>query len=100
MTNPTIEFSVNAGNLDTLKDIIIDVTKAKISREEISDTANLFDDCGLDSIAVVDLVLALEEKFNITIAQDQLEMEIFQNLSVLVAFIEKLRGGANEGQSV
>lgn len=100
MSNPAIESSANAANLDILKNIIIGVTKAKITREEISDTANLFDDCGLDSIAVVDLVLALEEKFNITIAQDQLEVEIFQNISTLAAFIEKLRESPNGGQSV
>jgi acyl carrier protein len=91
MNISAVQPSTNAQTLTELKEIVIEVTKAKISPTDISDAANLFDDCGLDSSSVVDLVLALEEKYNITMSEDQLEVELFQNASNLADFIETLR---------
>jgi acyl carrier protein len=82
--------------LAEIKEIVIAVTHAKIFPAEISDTVNLFDNCGLDSSSVVDLVLALEDKYKITIAVDQLEVGLFQNLSSLANYIETLKAPNHE----
>ena len=74
--------------LRQLKEIIIAVTQAKITPAEISDHAHLFDDCGLDSTSVVDLVLALEEKFDIAIAEDELESGLLEDLSNLARLVD------------
>jgi acyl carrier protein len=91
MNTTAIQPSTRSQTLAALKEIVIEVTKAKITPAEISDTANLFDDCGLDSSSVVDLVLALEEKYGITISDEQLEVEIFQNVSILAEFLNRLQ---------
>ena len=71
-----------------LKEIILQVSQLKISPSEIRDNANLFEDCGIDSTGVVELILALEEKFSITIAEDEITMDLFQDLSQLSKFIQ------------
>jgi acyl carrier protein len=76
-----------SNTLASLKAIVIDVTKMKIAPADIREDANLFDDCGLDSTSVVDLVLAIEEKFGITIQEEDLEAELFQNISNLACFV-------------
>ena len=43
----------------------------------------------LDSIAVVNLITALEEHFGITVADDEIGASTFETLSTLAQFIER-----------
>ena len=43
----------------------------KIKKEKLLPQANIFEDMGLDSLDVVDLVVALQQKFGIKIRDDQ-----------------------------
>jgi|HubBroStandDraft_5_1064220.scaffolds.fasta_scaffold1961645_1 acyl carrier protein len=70
--------------LTALKQIVTDITKVA----EVRDDANLFEDCGLDSMSVLDLVLAIEEKFGISISADELQTELFQRVSNLAEFVD------------
>lgn len=74
--------------LAALKELVIEVMQLKIAPEAISDTANLFDDCGLDSTSVIDLIVGLEQKFGISIDDDELDVKLFQDLSKLTEFVE------------
>ena len=74
--------------LAKLKELVIEVTQLKIAPEAISDTANLFNDCGLDSTSVVDLVVGLEQNFDISVDDDELDVKLFQDLSKLAEFVE------------
>lgn len=73
--------------LTSLKQIVVHITKVV----DVRDDANLFEDCGLDSMSVLDLILAIEEKFRITISPDELQTELFQNISNLAQFIDSKR---------
>ena len=42
----------------------------------------------LDSMAVVELVLALEERFGITIEGEDVTAEVFETLGTLAAFVD------------
>jgi len=88
MQSTGISTVVTAETVAALKQLVIDVTQLKISPDEISNTANLFNDCGLDSTSVVELVIALEQQFKITIDEDELDVRLFQDLSKLGTFIE------------
>ncbi len=47
----------------------------------------------LDSIAVVNLITALEEHFGITVADDEIGASVFETLGTLTRFVEgKLAG--------
>jgi len=43
---------------------------------------------GLDSICLLELIVELEEKFNIVFEDDELVVENFQTLSALVSYIK------------
>ena len=43
----------------------------EIEKEKLLPQANIFEDLGLDSLDVVDLVVALQQKFGIKIRDDQ-----------------------------
>ena len=82
------EISTKSEILARLKELVIEVTQLKIAPEAISDTANLFNDCGLDSTSGVDLVVGLEQNFDISVDDDELDVKLFQDLSKLAEFIE------------
>ena len=82
------EIATRSEILAKLKELVIEVTQLKIAPEAISDTANLFNDCGLDSTSVVDLVVGLEQNFDISVDDDELDVKLFQDLSKLAEFVE------------
>lgn len=82
-----MDMTISTETLTALKQIVARITKIA----EVRDDANLFEDCGLDSMSVLDLVLAIEEKFNITILADELQTELFQNISNLAQFVDSKR---------
>lgn len=57
--------------LTALKEVLVD--KLKVEADTITDDANLFEDLGLDSIDLMTVVMAVEEKFNIEVSDEELE---------------------------
>ena len=47
------------------------VDSFEISKDKLVPEANIFNDLGLDSLDIVDLVVALQKKFGITIRSDE-----------------------------
>jgi acyl carrier protein len=82
---------VSTETLAKLKAMVLGITQMKISLDQVSDSANLFNDCGLDSTSVVELVVALEQEFDITIDEDELDVDLFQNIGELARFVEMKR---------
>ena len=58
--------------------------------------ANLFTELGLDSLDVVDLVVALQKKFDVSIRDDERIRDI-RTMEDLYSFIEALAGEMNAG---
>jgi len=46
----------------------------------------------LDSMAVINLITALEEHFGLTIADDEISAEVFDTLGSLSAFVDRKLG--------
>jgi acyl carrier protein len=86
--NSKVQVAESPDTLQKLKELVIEVAQLKIAPEEISDTANLFNDCGMDSVSVINLVLSLEEHFDITIDESELDARVFQDFSRLGAFVD------------
>lgn len=74
--------------LDRVRDIILDVID--IEREKITPEASLRDDLNADSLASVEIVMALEDEFNIEI-DEQLARSL-ATVGELIAAIETMRG--------
>ena len=62
----------------------------EIEEDQLKPKANIFEDLGLDSLDVVDLVVALQNKFNVEIRTDERIKDI-RELKDLYAFIKELQ---------
>lgn len=65
------------------------VEEFEMEREALSPTAGIFTELGLDSLDVVDLVVALQKKFGVTIRGDDRIREI-RTLNDLYDFVERI----------
>ena len=52
---------------EVIKDLIIDIT----DEENVAEDTSLFDDLGIDSVDLAELVLASEEEFDLTLPADK-----------------------------
>ena len=67
-----------------LKEII--ATQLRIAAEEITDTTDIVEDLGADSLDVVEILMLIEDEFGVTIPDDEVTgLKIF---SSLVSYIE------------
>lgn len=80
--------------VDRLKKIIADKLDVNIAYNDIDETISLFEDgLGLDSIAIVDLIVSIEKDFALSIDDQELNVELFKSLRTLAQFIQgKLDG--------
>lgn len=56
---------------ERVKKVVVD--RLKVSDDEVTETASFVDDLGADSLDVVDLVMGLEEEFDIEIPDEDAE---------------------------
>ena len=75
--------------VNRLKKIIADKLDVNIAYEDIDETISLFEDgLGLDSIAIVDLIVSIEKDFELSINDQELNVELFKSLTTLAQFIQ------------
>jgi acyl carrier protein len=79
------EAPVMAAVLDKVKQIIID--QLGVEESEVTPTASFVDDLGADSLDRVELIMALEESFDLEIPDEQ--AETIKTVQDAVAYIEK-----------
>ncbi len=70
--------------IDDIKEVVVE--QLSVSADEVKDDAKFVEDLGADSLDVVELVMALEEKFDIEIPDD--EAEKIATVSDVVAYVE------------
>jgi len=70
--------------LDDIKEVVVE--QLGVSAEEVKEDAKFVEDLGADSLDVVELVMALEEKFDIEIPDD--EAEKIRTVKDVVNYIE------------
>ncbi len=68
-----------------VKDIIVE--QLGVKKEQVTEDASFIDDLGADSLDTVELVMALEEEFNIEIPDE--EAEKIQTVGEAIAYINK-----------
>lgn len=74
--------------LSQIKGIIAE--QLDVSEDEVAPEKSFTDDLGADSLAIVELVLALEEEFGIKIPDDQVDN--IKTVGDAVEFISKNKG--------
>ena len=80
--------------IDGLKHIIAEELDVNLDPQEIDESAPLFEEgIGLDSIAIMDFILLIEERFGFEFSDTELNVELFRNLKTLAGFIAtKVKG--------
>ena len=71
--------------LDDIKEVVVE--QLSVSADEVKEDAKFVEDLGTNSLDVVDLVIALEEKFDIEIPDD--EAEKIQTVKDEFTYIER-----------
>jgi acyl carrier protein len=72
---------------DDVKAVVVE--QLNVSADEVKPESKFVEDLGADSLDVVELVMALEEKFDIEIPDDQAEK--IQTVQNAVDFIESIK---------
>ncbi len=70
--------------IDDIKEVVVE--QLSVDANEVKEDAKFVEDLGADSLDVVELVMALEEKFDIEIPDD--EAEKIATVADVVAYVE------------
>lgn len=76
-----------------MKKKVNDILKEKSFCEQITPNLKLGEDLGLDSLNMVELMVELEDKFNIEIDESDLNPSALQTVSQIYALVEKYTEG-------
>lgn len=74
---------------EKLKEQIMSVSVKKVAKDEIDCNTNLIDDLGFDSVLIVQLMLELENTFNIFFEDEDIEDDTLTNYGKLRNLILK-----------
>ena len=80
----------NADIESRIKEMVVDRLFLKVTPEELASDASLIDDYGVDSVALLELVLGLEEVFGIVVEDGYFDLAYFSTVKALAEFV-KLR---------
>ncbi len=76
--------------LEEVKTILADVLSLGAAKDSLTEQSALLGSIPeLDSMAVVNLITALEEHFGITVDDDEISATTFETLGSLTAFVEQ-----------
>jgi acyl carrier protein len=64
----------------------------ELSIDVASPTTDLIETGLLDSLALVELIAAIEQEFQVDLALDTLEIDVFRSVESIAAFVERLPG--------
>ena len=80
--------------LDEVKSVVGSALQIRARMQDMDETAPLLGAVPeLDSIAVVNLITALEEHFGFTVADDEIGASAFETLGSLTRFVERKLAG-------
>ena len=72
-----------------IKRMIVERLFLSVTPGEIADEAPLMDAFGIDSVALFELVVGLEEEFEISMEDADFKIDTFRTVNSIAAFIEE-----------
>lgn len=87
---------MNRGEIkDKLIEVCREIFQSTGEDMDLIEYVDFYDDLGMDSITFITLVVEIEACFKITIPDDMLLMDYFNNINSTIDIIEKTRNGEN-----
>ncbi len=80
--------------LNVIKEIFLgdDFVVLKDAVKEIDEGTSLISDLALDSLQILNFIVLLERRFNFSCEEDELNLDLFDNVSTLIDFINEKQG--------
>ena len=74
-----------------IKKMIVERLFLNVTPEEIADDAPLMETFGIDSVALFELVVGLEDEFGVAMEDADFQVSTFKTVSSIAAFVESKR---------
>lgn len=75
--------------MERLHKIIVDPERMSLRiEEELNLSTSFLDDLALDSIQILELLVGIEHEFSIVVDTDAIELDMFNRVADVVAFIQ------------
>lgn len=84
------------GIASRIRRVLIDALSLNLEEKDLRFSQKLDELAGLDSLAVLEFVTALEKEFGITIEPEQLQLEVLRDPERLAAYIAARMGPGSE----
>jgi acyl carrier protein len=79
---------------DALKRMLVDRMILKMDPRDIDETKSLTDEYGIDSVAVLEIVVGIEEAFGIVISDEDFTLDHFQTIAAIAEYVRRKRQAA------
>ena len=74
-----------------IKEMIVERLFLDADPAEMGDDENLMENYGIDSVNLFEIVVGLEEQFEISFEDEDFSVDLFANVNSLVDFVERKR---------
>jgi acyl carrier protein len=81
--------SESTETMDRIRRVFIDALHLNLREEELRYQDKLDETVGLDSVAVIEFVAALENEFGITFQPEMLTIDVVRDLRLLAAYVDE-----------
>lgn len=71
-----------------LKEMLIERLFLNMTPDQIPDDEPLMETLGIDSVALFEVVVGLEDEFGITLEESEFDISLFSNINTMAQFVE------------
>lgn len=75
-----------------IKKMIVERLFLQVAPEDIADDAPLMETFGIDSVALFEIVVGLEDEFGVAMEDADFQIEAFRTVDSIAAFVESRHG--------
>ena len=80
-----------------IKELLVERLFLQVTPEDIADDAPLMETLGIDSIQIFEIVVGLEETYGLSFQDEEFNIEVFQTVNSIAAFVRQKQGEADGG---
>jgi acyl carrier protein len=76
-----------------IKTLLVERLFLRVRPDEIPDAAPLLESLGIDSVALFELIVGLEDVYGITFEEDEFRLSLFKDVESIAEFVERKQAG-------
>ncbi len=76
-----------------IKQLLVERLFLRVKPEDIPSDAPLLETLGIDSVALFELVVGLEDVYGITFDEDEFRLSLFKDVNAIADFVEAKQAG-------